>query len=204
MITDNELRETNKDESMPTLTPLEFLLNCAYNNESLNQFAHAAFEFFIHEPITFWYENKAIIVGELNENTTLDELRLLTEENYFDFQNALRVAMGGEALKPPEPENPNEDPRIKRMKALARKRDLAKAKQALSKGGVELSESLVAICCMGIGITPLTIGEMSYAAVGALMNKSQLKEKYELDIQSLLAGADSKKIKPKYWIREKE
>jgi hypothetical protein len=27
----------------------------------------------------------------------------------------------------------------------------------------------VAICCMGIGITPLNIGEMSYAAIGEIM-----------------------------------
>ena len=54
---------------------------------------------------------------------------------------------------------------------------------------------------MGIGITPLNIGEMSYAAVGILMNVYQQKEKYELDISSLQAGADSKKIQPKYWIK---
>jgi hypothetical protein len=55
---------------------------------------------------------------------------------------------------------------------------------------------------MGIGITPLNIGEMSYASIQPIMRMLQNKEKYEVDIQSLLAGADSKKIKPKYWIRE--
>jgi hypothetical protein len=29
----------------------------------------------------------------------------------------------------------------------------------------------------------------------------QQKEAYDIDIRSLLAGADSKKVKPKYWIR---
>ena len=28
----------------------------------------------------------------------------------------------------------------------------------------------------------------------------QEKEKYQLDVDSLLAGADSKKVKPKYWV----
>jgi hypothetical protein len=54
---------------------------------------------------------------------------------------------------------------------------------------------------MGLGISPLNIGEMSYAAMEALARKYQEKEKYDLDIKSLLAGADSKKIKPQYWIR---
>ena len=31
-----------------------------------------------------------------------------------------------------------------------------------------------------------------------------LSEKYDIDIRSLLAGADSKKVKPKYWIRNSD
>jgi hypothetical protein len=29
----------------------------------------------------------------------------------------------------------------------------------------------------------------------------QQNEEYDIDIRSLLAGADSKKVKPKYWIK---
>jgi hypothetical protein len=81
-----------------------------------------------------------------------------------------------------------------------------KAKQtAKGKGeGITLYTTLVSICCMGLGITPLNIGEMSYVALEAILRKYQEKEKYELDIDSLLAGADSKKVKPKYWIRNFE
>jgi len=61
---------------------------------------------------------------------------------------------------------------------------------------------LVAICCMGIGITPLNIGELSYSAAQSIFSMYQGKEKYELDTSCLLAGADSKKIKPKYWITD--
>jgi hypothetical protein len=72
-------------------------------------------------------------------------------------------------VKPPEPVNPNEDPRIARIKAKARERDRIKAKQG-NKDGISLSTSLLAICCMGIGITPLNIGEMSYASIGPIMS----------------------------------
>lgn len=57
---------------------------------------------------------------------------------------------------------------------------------------------------MGIGITPLNIGELSYASIGVIMNMMQDKEKYDIDIRSLLAGASSKKVKPKYWIRNND
>ena len=70
--------------------------------------------------------------------------------------------------------------------------------------GISLETIMTSICCMGIGITPLNIGEMSYPALLAILDTYQEKEKYELDTSCLLAGADSKKIKPKYWIRNLE
>ena len=83
------------------------------------------------------------------------------------------------------------------MKAKARYRDKIKAKQG---GGINLLTSLASICCMSSGINPLNIGEMSYASINTLISTYQKKEKYDIDIASLQAGADSKKIKPKYWI----
>ena len=83
------------------------------------------------------------------------------------------------------------------MKAKARLRDRVKAKKGM---GLSLGDSLVSICCMGIGLTPLNIGEISYAALGKIIDRYQKKEAYETDIQSILAGADAKKIHPKYWI----
>jgi hypothetical protein len=110
--------------------------------------------------------------------------------------------MGKKTVEPP---NPNEHPKVKEMKRRARYRDKIKAKNAAkSKDGISLFTTLVSICCMGLGITPLNIGEMSYVAVESVLRKYQEKEKYDLDIKSLLAGADSKKIKPNYWIRNFE
>ena len=92
----------------------------------------------------------------------------MLEDEFFDFQNVVRESMGEKRLVPPEPIDPNEDPRIRRIKEKARERDRIKAKQA-GKSGISLDTCLTAICCMGIGITPLNIGEMSYAAVGPIM-----------------------------------
>ena len=124
----------------------------------------------------------------------------MEEEEYFFFQNFIREVIGEKTVKSPEPIDPDEDPRVAEIKRRARERDRIKAKRG-SKNGISLNTSMVAICCMGIGITPLNIGEMSYAAIGPIMTMMQDKEKYDVDIRSLLAGADSKKIKPKYWIR---
>jgi hypothetical protein len=113
-----------------------------------------------------------IVIGELEtvvaSISTLDELVVIKEEEYFDFQNIIREVCGEKPVAPMEPPNPNEDPRIAAMKAKARERDRIKAKREATKG-ISIHTCLVAICCMGIGITPLNIGEMSYAAIGPIM-----------------------------------
>lgn len=55
---------------------------------------------------------------------------------------------------------------------------------------------------MGIGITPLNIGEIPYMAALKLVSAYQSKEKYENDMNIILAGGDPNKVKPKYWIRD--
>ena len=100
-----------------------------------------------------------IIIGDLKEDLThaksIDDLRIIKKEDYFEFQNTLRRAIGEKEV---EPYNPNEHPKIKYFKAKARLRDRVKAK---SKNNLTLGSTLASICCMGIGITPLNVGELS-------------------------------------------
>ena len=143
-----------------------------------------------------------IVVGNLEEVlpkiSSIDQLKIIKEDNYFDFQNMLRRAIGEKQV---EPYNPNENPKVKYFKAKARMRDRVKAK---SKDGLTLGTVLASICCMGLGITPLNIGELSQAAIAVIMRTYQEKHKYEVDIESLMNGADSKKVKPQFWIRNIE
>lgn len=179
--------------------PLEFLLNNAYHNQSYQQLVREGFRIFSHTEITFMWNLKKILIGKIENEVqkidSIDKLNFIDENNFFEFQNLIRESIG---QKPIDPPNPNEDPRVKRIKAKARYRDKIKAKKGL---GLNLLSCLAAICCMGIGLTPLNIGEISYASVGILMSSYQEKEKYDIDIRSLQAGADAKKIKPTYWIR---
>ena len=206
-ISQDDIRDELAKDAEKAPTPFEFLLANCYHNKDFENVAREAFQLFLHSEVEFIYTDKKICIGKFEEILpkveTIDQLKFITEENYFDFQNVIRVAVGEKKQKPPEAPNPNEDPRITRMKELARKRDRVKAKQS-GANGISIQTCLTAICCMGFGINPLNIGEMSYAAIGPLMKMSQEKEKYDIDVRSLLAGADSKKIKPKYWIRNSD
>lgn len=194
---EDELADKIGDGKFPT--PFELLLINCYHNKEYCTLAKNAFRLFIHENVEFLYDKKVIIIGDLNQQLqtiqSIGDLTYLDENDFFEFQNCLRQSVGAKVVEPPDPD---EDPRVKKIKAKARYRDKIKAKKGM---GLKLESCIASICCMGIGITPLNIGEMSYAAIDILMHTYQEKEKYEIDIRSLQAGADSKKIKPKYWIR---
>ena len=180
-------------------TVIEYLLGNAYSDKRFEDVLKEAFKFFIKDEVTFLYEEKKILIGnlkkELKRVKNVNELVLIDEDEFFELQNLIRASMGSQKIEKP---NPNEHPKIKKMKAKARYRDKLKAQKGM---GISLSTVLSSICCMGIGITPLNIGELSYCAVSDIMSRYREKSKYKLDIDSLLAGADSKKIKPKDWIR---
>jgi hypothetical protein len=184
-------------------TPYEYLLVNAYNNSDFRKILEEAFFFFIKEKITILFDRKEIwfcdlekIVEKIESVEELTKIPVLREEDFFDFQNLIRACLGEKEIKPPIL---NEHPKIKLMKSKARYRDKIKAQQG---EGIDLETSLNSICCMNMGLNPLNIGELSYAAVGILTKRYQEKEKYEIDVRSLIAGADPKKVNPTYWIRK--
>ena len=59
---------------------------------------------------------------------------------------------------------------------------------------------LTALCCSGIGLNPLNIGEITFPAMNEIFKMFQQKEKYETDLRVATAGFGNKKVKPKYWI----
>ena len=200
-MTQEELEDAYVDSAGATNvpTPFQYLLMNYYQDETMREKIEDGFMKFVHEPVTIVPEIEMLLIGksedELDPDVDLENPRLLTEENFFDFQNAIRMVMGEKAAEPPDPD---EDPRVKRIKAKARYRERLKAKR---QKGPQFGTLLAAICCMGIGLSPLNIGEMSYACVHWLISMEQQREEYDIDIRALLAGADSKKVKPKYWIK---
>lgn len=206
VMTQEELDEAYlKDENVIQIpTPFQYLLMNYYQDEEVKKKIEDAFTLFIHEPVTIIPEIEMLLIGksedEIDPDVDLENPRLLTEENFFDFQNIIRMVVGMDLAKAPDPEEVNLDPRIKRYKMKVREHEKIVSKKK-SKTAPTLGTLLAAICCMGIGLNPLNIGEMSYACVQWLVAMEQQKEEYDVDIRALLAGADSKKVKPKYWIK---
>lgn len=176
------------------LTPFEYILNNSYNNEEFKKILESSFKFFTKEKILIAFEDKKILF--LREGNIP---KIMDETIFVDFQNAIRRAVGE---KEETPYDPNEDPRIKKMKAKAKERDRVKAKQEEKRGtALDFGTLMCGLCCMHGNISPLNIGEISYVSMKKMIKMNQFKEKYNMDIDTLIGGGDSKKIKPKYYLR---
>lgn len=95
-------------------TPLEYLLVNAYHSDEMYQLIVRGIEFFIHENVTILPDAKMIVIGNLeeelskleklnfNEEKIEDNLRIINEDNYFDFQNTIRESIGQKIESAPE------------------------------------------------------------------------------------------------------
>ena len=187
------------DPKIKVPSPFENLMRGCKADKVYEKVVVDAIYYFTHKQVSVDTEEKIIIIGgaeDILSLTEISELPIIDENNFFDFQNLIRICLGE---NPKEKNKLEKNPRLRKMKAKARYRDRVKAKQG---NGMTLEDSMTSICCMGIGINPLNIREMSYASMNKLMSKFQQKERYDIDIRSLIAGADAKKVKPQYWMNK--
>ena len=177
-----------KENEVPDLTPLSYLLKSAELNEMFFLELQNAFSTFIQEEILLLPKINSVLVG------SPEEKRLITNKNYSDFQDILRIQNRREVPKPP-PENESDIARKMRLKREERER--IKKKQMMKKNGDaerEIADLLEIAEVYGVDYKEKSI----YAFYG-LLQRYQLKEKWTQDIQMLCAGASSEKIKAKYW-----
>lgn len=183
---------TEKDPNISTegINPFIYLSLISMVSPIIMDTVCESIGFFTHEKVKYIPQLQGFVIGDLNER------RVINQENYFDFQNAIRSSVGDKEIEKPKE---NEDPRIKRFKALQRKRDRIKAKQS-KNNAKEFITLLSSVCCMNCGITPLNVGDITFAALKTLIGRYGEKDAYETKVASMLAGAESKDNT--YWIKD--
>lgn len=173
-------------------TPFQYFMVLSQLPET-GKLVNEALKFFTHETSLFLFERAEIVIGDLKEK------HLLCEDNFDYFQNCIRELIGE---KPIEKIEKDIDPRLARMKAKQRLRDQIKNKQTQEKMGYEFSTLMLSTCCLGVGVTFENIDKLPYATMMKLQELCANKDKFETDMASLIAGADSKKINLEYWVKD--
>ena len=205
-MSEDDVKDIFKEEPLKEYpSPYKIMYKNFIMDAQLRELTLRAFEFFLHEPVTFIADKGIIILGDLEtllkQGKKIDEIFYIEEKDYPRFQNLIRVAVGMEEEEIEEVD-PDEDPRVTELKKKFKesKKTVAKIKQKRGDS-LKFYDCLVAICCMQLGINPLNIGELSYSAISPLMNKFQSKEAYDISSMGAMMGTiDTKKNTIEYWI----
>lgn len=178
--------KTGQEIPIEEVDPLTYLLQSADQNDRYFLELQQIFSTFIKEEVIFLPKMKSIVVG------SPDQRRLINSENFKDFQTILMIQNKREIKEPP-PEN--ESPGQRKMRLLREKVAAVKKKQAQKNNeGQSFLDLLEIADTFGIDTLNCSLYKL-YDSI----QRHQLKEKWEQDLQMLCAGADSKKMKTKYW-----
>lgn len=181
---EDKLKTKIEDDS--EIKPLSFLLENAEANNSFFIELTNAFNTFINEEVLLLPKIHSVVVGDFKDK------KLITDENFFDFQEILMIQNRKEIPKPP-PENESAGQR--KMRLLAEKREAVKKKQQQKEGGkgMELSELLEVATVYGISL------DNSIYGFYQLIERYRAKEKWDRDTQFIIAGAKPEELNTKYW-----
>lgn len=178
--------KTGEEIAIEQLHPLSYLLASSEIDDMFFLELQNIFSTFVKEEVLLLPKINSVLVGPPEQK------RLITEANYKDFQDILRIQNRKEFVEPP-PEN--ESPGQRKMRLLREKVAAVKKKQAQKNGDEKTLVELLEVAeTYGIDVQNHTL-----YAFYSLLRRHQLREKWEQDIQVICAGADSKKIKTKYW-----
>lgn len=178
-------KKTQETVPLENIRPLEYLLTSANLNDMFLLELQESFSTFIKEEVLLLPKINAVAIGNPTDR------RLITEKNFRDFQDILRLQNDREVTEPP-PEN--ETPGQRKMRLRREQVAAVKRKQAQKNGEKQSFDELIEIAeTFGIDT------EHSLYAYYKLLRRHKLKEKWDQDIKMLCAGADSSKIKTQYW-----
>lgn len=189
----NKMKKKHINVNPEKIVVLKFLIDSAKQSYPFLLEVKSAFRTFIREEVNILFDSYTIVIGDGKDK------RFLTLDNFGEFQNIVRV-QNRRAVKCDPP--PNENPIQKKFRLKAEYRDAIKRSQASNDPDAPDFLALMSSFCCYDGVTPEQLSGYSFFAFKIIFERHQLKDKYSIDVKSILAGADPKKVKPKPWIKK--
>ncbi|MBR2430660.1 hypothetical protein IKB17_04285 [bacterium] len=182
------------------LTPFQFTLINANEDKQYLENLEKAFKFFLHEEqITVLVDNEAIILGDINEGRVLMEEDFNTVCAIIIEQNMVNKSSAEERMN-----NPSDAKAAQIIKKIKEGRKIREKKS--SDSNLNFIDLVASLAAKGNGLNAINVWDLTYYAFNDQFKRMQMIEQYDNARQSILAGADPKKVKIEYWLRpiEKE
>lgn len=173
--------------------PFSFLLINAMYKEQFKDEIIKALEFFTREKVILIPEMEAFIIGDFNDS------KILSADNFDEFQKILSAQ---NYIQEDVVKYTGEDEIAKRIREKLEKANkiLSKIKKDSVEETIELTD-LIASLAINSTINILEVWNISYYTFNDQFKRMRLLEQYNTSLQSIMAGADPKKVKLKDWIQ---
>lgn len=176
------------------LTPFQFtIVNASADKQYLDNL-QKAFKFFLREDkITILSANEAIVLGEMSEERLIMEGTFNAICTIISKQNITQ--RGSEEQKMNNPSDARAAQIIKKIK------EGRKIREKNSNSDLSFVDLVASLAAKGNGLNALNVWDLTYYAFNDQFKRMQMIEEYDNARQSILAGADPKKVKLEYWMK---
>jgi hypothetical protein len=174
------------------IQPFDFLfVNALYKEEFKNELI-SALRFFTKDEILFLPNLECIIIGKFDDN------KMLTKNNFPEMQNILSAQnfLQEEVIKY---SGENDAAKLIKQKIEKGRKTIEKIKNQ-KEGQIEMTD-LVGSLSINSTLNIYEIWNISYYAFNDQFKRMRLLEQHTTSLQSIMAGADPKKVKLQDWIQ---
>lgn len=182
------------------MSDFEYILMMVHMDKKSNEMLKNAFQFFIHESVSFSLDPAQIIIGPLEEK------HILTEEKFYQLQAIIKRAYFLETEGETIIINKNDPSSVKRLKMQMRenreKVRKAKAKKANQSGtNLQFSDLIGSFTINHCNMNAVNVYEMTYYMFHDQLKRMGWRDEYDINSRAAMAGAKLNKSQLKYWMR---
>lgn len=190
-LTKDDVDDNLDKEFVGTVEPFDFLLQNSIYSQEFGDQVIASLKFFTKKEVFLLQDMQSFVIGDFEKQCFLDN------SNFEEFQNTVRE----QNFLNCEVKSRGENLAAKRINARIRK---AQKKIQQIKGRneeqIEIAD-LVSSLCINTSLNIHNVWNISYYAFNDQFKRMRLLEQYSTGLQSIMVGADPKKIKLKDWIQ---
>lgn len=175
------------------IDPFDFLIINSKHKEEFKKQTLEALKYFIREEVFFIPDMDCFVIGDFSES------RFLTKDNFSEFQGILtdQNSLEKDNFKYV---GENEAAKIIKEKIERGKKEIERVKNNRDNIPIEIAD-LVGSLTINSSLNIYNVWDISYYAFNDQFKRMRLLEQYNTGLQSIMAGADPKKIKLQDWIQ---
>ncbi len=209
---DDEAKKNMREKNVSSF--LLILSQCIQDkSEGFLNIIKDGFRLFLKKELTFIPQLSGFFIGSLEELEVIisgfkskDDLKdlekygFVTENNYEDFKEVLMLQNCIKSTKSEDGYNPADDKARELIEKIKKTKEEINKIKANDGKNLNLLDLVSAFCASNKNVDIVRVWDLNIFQFNDQFKRTQLVSDYEISIQSLLHGADAKKVKINHFI----